>query len=417
MTTPTHEEMVKEGWKKAVYHEPKTIDELLTTFEYWLYLESAEREGFEVILAAALDRDIPGDPLWFYVIAPSGGIKTEFLRALSKYERIYRLDSLTAATFISGKMEKDKETGELYPIAGILESLNKHVLVIKDFTVILSDTEITRHAIFGQLRSIYDGYFEKAFGTMEKPIRVKSKIGLIAGVTPVIDKYTKAHSILGERFLKIRLHPNPKETAEKAFKNLGNEERMREDLATATAYYLNLIRVNEPYPKPSSQQRDSMISMAHYVALMRTRVFCRYYHGQIVDMSITEAEIPTRVAKQLKKLSIGLALVRQHEQVTNEDMATVKRVAKDCAIPARRRIIECFSTFIARNALPFEIADSTKLPRNTVLNELDKMRMLGIVKVKKSLKPKNESDHSSDKELEYYAITNMFGELYDTVYK
>ena len=192
---------------------------------------------------------------------------------------------------------------------------------------------------------------------------------------------------------------------------------MRQDLATATANYLNHVRINTPYPQPSSYQRKQMISIAHYIALMRTRVMARYYHGQIVDMDITEPEVPTRVAKQLKKLAIGLAIVRQHGEITYEDMRIVKRVAKDCAIPTRRRIIEHLATFMDKNVLPFQIADSTKLPLNTVLNELAKMQMLGIVETKKSLAPAKEGEKNSNNELDFFAFTPQFAELHNLVYK
>ena len=332
------EPKVPEGWEQAVFLEPSTLEELYKTYEYWLYLTDLNKEAIDVVLAAALDRDIPGDPFWLYLIAPPGGVKTEIIKALTKYPKIYTLDFLTTATFISGKVAKDKETGEFYPVAGILDQIDGMVLVIKDLTVILSSPDITRTEIYGQLRAIWDGKLEKGVGTLKEPIRVYAKIGIIAGVTPAIDRYTKAHNILGERFLKVRLHFDTQKTTEAAFKNFGQEVKMREDLSTATAYYLNRVRSTRPYPRVTGQQMKDLIQIAHYIALMRTRIMGRYYGGLLTEPYLTEPEVPTRVVKQLKKLAIGLALVRGHNvEVTDKDMATVKRVAEDCSIPVRQK--------------------------------------------------------------------------------
>jgi len=405
MTTP-------EGWKQALYLEPSDLKELHTTFEYWLYLGEEDIEVLDVVLAAALDRDIPGDPFWLYLVAPSGGIKTEFVRALNKYPPIYTIDTLTVNTFISGKVEKDKETGEIYPVAGILDQLDGKVLVIKDFTVVLSSLDATRTEIYGQLRAIHDGYFEKGFGTLKEPIRVTARIGLIVAVTPAIDRYTKAHNLLGERFLKARLHPESQKTAERAFKNLGQEEKMREDLSTATAYYLNRVRSTRPFPRVTGQQMKDLIQIARYIALMRTRIMGRYHQGLLVEPYLTEPEVPTRVVKQLKKLAIGLALVRQHNvEVTEEDMKTIKRMAKDCSIPVRQKIVDGLGTFLdEKGALVFELQETTKLPRNTINNELIKMQLLGIVEVTEIIGEEKSKKKQDD--LEYYNLTKDFRELY-----
>jgi len=408
MTTP--EEM-----KQTVFHEPTNLEELHTTFEYWLYLSDEDKETIDVVLAASLDRDIPGDPLWLYLISPSGGFKTELIRTLKKFPRIYTIDSLTPATFVSGKVEKDNETGDLVPVAGILELIDGKVLVIKDFTVILSSPDLTRTEIYGQLRAIYDGYFEKGFGTLPYPIRVESKIGLIAAVTPAIDHYTKAHNILGERFLKIRQHPNDEETTKQAFRNLGKETLMREVLSAATAFYLQFVRTNKPYPKLSGKQMNKLIKIARYIALMRTRILGRYYHGLLAEPYLTEPEVPTRVVKQLKKLAIGLAIVRQHNTITEEDITTIKRVAKDCAIPVRQKIVEGLGTFLdKKGVLSFEIQSATKLPRNTVINELIRMQLLGIVEVTEEIgQEESEGNKKSKKqdELEYFNFSPTFQEL------
>jgi hypothetical protein len=399
-----------------VNRQPKTFEELLKTYRHWLFLTKDDEEVLAVILATALDQDLPGDPIWIYVIGVPASKKTELVRALSEYPRIYTIDYLTPNTFISGKVAKNKETGEFFPIAGILRDLNGRVLVIKDFTVILSLSDVARTEIYGQLRAIYDGYLERAVGTLKKPIRVEARLGIIAAVTPVIDHYTKAHSLLGERFLKARIKSDQTdESTQKSSDNLGHEMKMRMDLAKATAYYLNLVSKNPKNQQLTREQNDTLILLAKYVSVMRARVFGRYEHGRLVDLEPSEPEVPTRVVKNLKKVALGLAVVRQHENVTDEDVKTVKRVARDCAIPLRQRLVENLArptvTFIGTsNATPASaISDQTNLPLNTVENELAKMVILNIVQIE-TVGEENDS-------ITLYSLTESFRKLYESAKK
>lgn len=393
-----------------VNRQPKTFEELLRTYRHWLFLTKDDEEVIAVILASALDQDLPGDPIWIYVIGVPASKKTKLVRATSKYHRIYTIDSLTTNTFISGKVAKNKETGEFFPVAGILQDLNGKVLV-KDFTVILSLPDVARTEIYGQLRGIYDGYLERAVGTLRKPIRVEARLGIIAAVTPVIDHYTKAHSLLGERFLKTRITSDQNdESTQKSSENLGHEMKMRMDLAEATAYYLDLVSKKRKDQQLSKEQNQTLILLAKYVAVMRARVFGRYEHGRVVDLELSEPEVPTRVVKNLKKLALGLAVVRQHENLTDEDVKTVKRVARDCAIPLRQRLVEKLAmlevTIIGKsNSTPASaISDQTNLPLNTVENELAKMVILKIVQV--------ETVGEKDDSMTLYSLTESFQRLY-----
>ncbi|MBA7692175.1 hypothetical protein ES703_100733 [subsurface metagenome] len=327
----------KEDFKKI---KPKTLEELHTTNTKWLELTPRDKEYIEVVYAVAADREIPGDPVWMYVISPPGGMKTAIARAIMKYDRIYTLDSLTTKTFISGLTEKT-EDGEIVSVAGILKHLDGKTLVIKDFTTILMKHNDIRNEIYGQLRAIYDGYFEAAYGTLPYPIRVRASLGLILCVTPIIDKYIKAHTTLGERFLKIRQHPDSLKTTTRSLKNLGKETEMRLELQIATKYYLSSLDFTK-IPTITDKQTQQLITIAQFVAWGRSHVFCKYFKGQIVSIEPIEVEVPTRVVKQLTKLALLLAVIRQHDLVELSDMKTIVRVALDTIIPKRWAIIQAF---------------------------------------------------------------------------
>ena len=180
-------------------------DEYLQILSHWLYLE--DFQAIDIIMATAISICLPGDPVWLFLIAPAGSSKTELLRSFTG-NLIYTISTLTPQTLISGlKGVKD---------ADLLPKLNGKVLIIKDFTSILSKKNEDQTAIFADLREAYDGYLEKSFGSGVGTKRHESKFGLIAGVTDAIDKYRVVHSQLGERFLKCRLHTRPEAAINRA---------------------------------------------------------------------------------------------------------------------------------------------------------------------------------------------------------
>ena len=371
---------IEERTKRLSEIKPETLEDLHKMNSRWLELTDADKEFLEIIYAAGIDRELPGDPVWLYAIAPSGGMKTAAARSLNKYHRIYTLDTITPSTLISGLSKVNKQTNEIEPAAGILQYLDGKTLVIKDFTTILSQNEENRNELYGQLRAIYDGYFEKAFGSLPQPIRIKANIGLILCVTPIIDEYTKAHTSLGERLIKIRQHPDMEKTTTRSIQNQGKEVEMNFELQNAVAYYLNSLKTNK-LPTITKEQEKQIIELAQLTALSRSHVFAEYSKGQIVGIKMVEAEVPTRLVKQLKKLALLLAIIRKHEAVDAYDMKTVARVSRDSATPKRMRIIEELAKNGARSS--GNISGIIKLHPQTTYNELQLMEALGIVDMNK----------------------------------
>lgn len=368
-----------------------TLQEVKDTFQKWLHLDG-DLDVIDVVMAASIDRRVPGDPLWLLLISPSGGTKTEIVRAnTTKYA--YTLDSLTSHTLISGKIERDKQ-GNLLPVKGILSQIDGKVLIIKDLTVILGTRQEERDAIFSQLRSIYDGYIECGFGTSDKPIRVSARIGLIAAVTPAVDHYTKMYNQLGERFLKIRHNPDSEKATEKAMANMGKEEQMRQELSDAVSRFLNYLEV--PKIEPVSAAFLKQIQrLAQATAILRTPVTINFWKYEVNSALTPSVEYPTRLSKQLLKLAYCLAAVRGKTTVTEVEIQTVQRVARDTAYPNRIRIIVAMENLgnqvptlggmkgtISSQGTQYttrEIAGAADIPLSTCWRELKELEYLNVV--------------------------------------
>jgi hypothetical protein len=347
-----------------------TLNTVLDTYQKWLEL-AGDTEFIETILAARCDRRLPGDSVWLFVVGHSGGTKTETVRSLSGSD-IYTLDSLTDHTFVSGKVEDGK------PVKGILPQLDGKVLVIKDFSVILSMREDVRNAVFSQLRTLHDGYLECGYGTLDEPIRVNAKIGIIAACTPHLDSYGKMNAVLGDRFLRLRHDVEDRKTLGlRAAKNLGKEDEMRTELQSMTSKFIDGLRFKQI--AATEDQLKAFVGMACATSMLRSHVMMKFWNNQVTDYEVApNKEYPTRLTKQFLKLAMLLANVRGHKEIEIADLKTIQRVARDTCIQPRLKIVQHMIKE-GKGCSSKQIADGVGIPKTTVWRELKEMQYLGLV--------------------------------------
>src|SRR5262249_10425450 len=137
-----------------------------------------------------------GEPVWLLIVGPPSSAKTEMLGFLAELPEVESLSELTARTFASGL------TGPNDP--SLLARLKTELLIFKDFTSVLELHREERQRALAQLREIYDGRFDKTWGT-GKVFHWQGRLGFLAACTPVIDRHYSVMSILGQRFVLLRL--------------------------------------------------------------------------------------------------------------------------------------------------------------------------------------------------------------------
>lgn len=307
---------------------PVSLEDVLATFKKWLELE--ETDYIEAILATVVSNEIPGDPVWLFVIGPSGASKTEVLRSFKHLKnKVFITSKLTPQSLISGKQTKEFDPS-------LLPKLNNKTLIIKDFTSILSMRSDAREIIFSDLREAYDGYLDKDFGNIGHK-GYYSHFSLLAGVTPVLDKYTSVQQNLGERFLKIRLNDaNTDLKVNKAIDNENKQEQMREELADVVKQFHNQNFNIKDVELPQKIQ-DRLVDLANFVAMCRTTVSRDPYRKNILTY-LPEYEVGTRLGIQLTKLGRGLATIRGKKEIGEEEFKILKRVGVD-SIPKKVRVL------------------------------------------------------------------------------
>jgi hypothetical protein len=342
----------------------------------------------DVVLGLIAGNAFDNDPLWLYLIGPPSVGKTELLLSVQGRPETYFVSQFTAHSLISGYKEpqpasgsgtkkrrkgkkansassgsseqgnavegnqeaigedEDKHQSTRAPCSedySLLPLLNGKTLIIKDFTVIHQLPGDIRLQILSQLRDAYDGFSSRKVGN-DHIKSYHSKFNLMAGMTPVIEKDWSLNT-LGERFLMLRITVEDRKAhARKALDAVldgvtrtnqatGESTDVRKILQSAVNDFLD----NREWfvPTVETEMRERILDLAEILAVGRTHV----YRDKDDNMPcLPQAEIASRVAKQLVRVGMGVALVRGRRKVTEDEFAVMKRVALD-SLPSNRLML------------------------------------------------------------------------------
>jgi hypothetical protein len=286
-----------------------------------------------MILAATVANRLPGPPVWLMVVAPPSSAKSELIMALGPIEGVRALSRITEHTFASGKKRESNDPKHL-SLLDQMAANGQWLLAIKDFGTIQSLGRDMRNGIFGDLREIYDGAFNAAFGT-GITVNWEGKLGLVVGATPSVDRLHKWSAELGERFVQFR--PSPPDRMRTALKAVAavSQDRVRK-AALGAAYkeaFAHACRGIQQASLPGPL-RLMCAQLADFVAGARTPVH-RSSSSYDTSYQIGEAEGPARLAKVLTQIALGALLCYDGEE--DAVVRLVTRVAVD-SIPGNRRL-------------------------------------------------------------------------------
>lgn len=301
-----------------------TYPELCEIIDKWLLIP--DKNVVKILLACLVSHFFATDPLWMFFVAPPSGSKTELISTVAELPFVRMLSDLTPQTFASGLKAKVDPS--------LLLQLQNHILVMKDFTTVLTMRQEERQMILSQLREIYDGRYSKAFGT-GKVVEWEGRLSFIAGVTPIIDTHSAIFQVMGERFIMYRVPQSESRlVAKKALTNYGNEKQMRLELRIAIKKFflsLSIPPVNDI--ELPDDILEALASIASFTVVARSGVVRDHYRKDLLYIPTPEA--PARLAKQLGVLIKALAVVDGRKKVNWEDFYLTLRVAFD-VIPSNR---------------------------------------------------------------------------------
>ena len=366
-------EKIKEEAKKEVDKETiegidfKTLEKKV---KKWLLVKDSGI--IKLICATVIANQLPTDPVWLFLVASSGGSKTELLQALNKIPVIYPLSSLTPQTFISGMKGKD---------VSLLPKINNKILVFKDFTTILESHPQAQSEILAQLREIYDGSYKREFGT-GKSIEWKGKLGFLAGTTPIIDKCHTVHKSLGERFLQYRIiQPNRKIVLERMKANALLRKKMKEELANAFAGFIKTIEIPKnikEIPRPDKEIDKRIGEIADFISRARSSVIRDNWSRDKDIVFVPAIEMSTRIYLQLYTVAMGLLIVNGGE-FKKEDFKIIYKLGFDSLHYLRRKILirlRKYKGWVKSSTIATGLNYTTK----TIRKYLEDLNVLEIVK-------------------------------------
>lgn len=359
----------KSGRKLPLHSVKETVTK-------WLSLE--DDRIIDVILATVVANDLSADPSWLLVVGPPSNAKTEILRSLDGHQKAHFLSNLTPTTLISGIKPKGK-----IPEPSLLPRLNDKVLILKDFTTVLSMRNEAQAEILAQLREIYDGSYSKAFGN-GKLIEWKGHVGLLGAVTPVYDRHYSVIGTLGDRFLLYRTPDADGRTIGiRAQQMVGQEDAMREEIRDVVHRFLDQFEdLGNLSLKKNEEINKMLVDLACFVAHGRCPVD-RDYHNRNV-LYLPQPEGTPRLVKQLMQLGMGLSLIHGKAGFDLEVYEILKKVGRDLLPTARLKILqylwdEKVIEYLKDRRRTKEIADAVNIPVRTAKFILEDMMLVQLL--------------------------------------
>ena len=294
----------------------------------------------KLVPALLLTHRLPGDPVWAFLVAPPGGSKTEFIKAMTGIESVYPISSLTSKTLVSGAKTGGKNQ------ASLLMRVQDGYLTFEDFTTLASEHRDETSAIMGQLRAIYGGKFDKEFGTGET-ISWEGKITLIAGATHAIHAFRSLFSNMGERFLIYQIEqPGREDAAMRTMENheTGDVHKMRGEMAAALKHLIDeVIEIPEKMPKVSTNMRKELVDIAEFTTRARSTVERDWRSPKKEIIEVYPPEMPTRFAAQLQKLAEALMIINYHingrMELLVDDNELLKKIGFDSISITKRKVL------------------------------------------------------------------------------
>lgn len=396
MLKPYHvrDEPVEE--KESKYKELKitSFEKLAGEFKKWLEMDESMVNALKISMAVVLANQLSGDPLWMFLVGPPGCGKTALLSAFKDAPCCVFQSTVSAQALVSGfRMAEDPS---------LIPKLNGKVFVIKDYTEILARSQPEQEALYGVLRGAYDGHVQRTFGngvTRE----YDSRFSILAAVTPVIDGNTQA--TLGERFLKYRLvHDDHKDDRQihAAIESIGDELEKEKDLQKFAHAFVNRdVKVNAQAMIPD-WVKLRVTALAQLIAVLRAEVEREYYSDMIVRRPMPESG--TRLAKQLIRLGIGLALVEGKKEIDGEVYAMLETVAMDTAKEFHLEIIKYTMEQGGETTRQY-LSDKMRVPLTNLSRQLDDLAMLKAIK-------RIRSERSGRGACTLYQVTKRIRELW-----
>jgi hypothetical protein len=348
------------------------IEDIHASFDRLMLLP--DHGAVSIALAAIVANYATGDPVWPLLVGPPGCGKSELVNALGDVPDVWALSSLTPQTLISGF----EATRGGKPASLLLQIGEFGIVTFKDLTTVLTMNREARGEIIGQLREVADGQTAKSFGTGLR-VQWQGKLGLVAGVTPVIDEQHAFLALMGERFVLYRMPEVTRhELARYSLVRRGDEPELRSSIRQTVAAFLSGFRDCGRLELPG-EFMEPLVGLTDLVTRARTGVSRDRWSRDMLYMP--QAEAPTRLAKQLAQLAAALLAIGVDEA---ETWRLIRKVGWDCVPAVRCAVLDCLGDQV--EPVPMAtVVEMTELPPRTVARTIEDLVALRLVSRRKDV--------------------------------
>jgi len=380
--TPEEEEVAPPPPKRETPKaRPTTLEEARRVFKKWLG-NDYDTNALDAMLATLAAERLGGEPIWLLIISGSGNTKTTTVNACSGVGALVVSTITSEAALLSGTEKKSRAKDAT---GGLLREIGASgVLVIKDFTSILSMNRDLRAQVLGAFREIHDGSWVRKIGNEGgRSIPWEGRIAVIGAVTTAWDTHHSVIASMGDRFILLRVDSKKGRIAagRQAIRNTDQEKKMQAELSAAVGGVIaNMdtagITLNE-------QETETVLAAADLVT--RARTACEYdYQGNVIDAHAPE--MPTRFAKELTQIIRGAVAVGMDRR---EALRLAIRCACDSMPPLRLAIIDDLVGNV--ESTTSDVQRRLNKPWKTVDRQLQSLNMLEVLDVVE--KPWGEERH------------------------
>lgn len=355
---------------------PCTRKEYFAVISEKLVIGEMQRQQMDIFYATIVaNLKTSGRPVWLLIIGPPGCGKTLPMMGVQHSPFTYSCSSFRPTALISGWGVKGGQDVSMLP------KLQNKILMVKDMSSLLSQHSEVVNEIMGLLRDAYDGSCARTYGTgVER--RYASKFGFIGAATPDIDTHWSLNVRLGERFLRFRVKSTLDQVYGKidlSLANIKGETNVDAIIEKASLGYLKHL-TREKVELPHLAMQKEIGRLAQLGAILRTSVARQSYSRQI--LVIPEWEEATRYAKQLAKLALGLAFLREKKENDEEELNDLKAIVRS-GIDAKIEKL-CAAIYKAPNASTHELSVMMGVPAGMVRMWLEDLNIARIVLCKRT---------------------------------
>lgn len=352
----------------------KLLDDVHRVFTKWLG-DNYDMAAIDLVLAAAAAERLTGEPLWVLIVCASSTAKTETVMAISQCSNVVELSTCSSEAALLSGTPSDQAAADA--TGGKLREIEpRGILLVKDFTSILSLNRDKRAALLAAFREVYDGKWDRAVGSEGgRTLTWIGEIGLIGAVTNAWDRHYAAIQQMGDRFMLLRMEIDDRSaTATQAIGNTGKERRMRDEMKTVCRKLIDPIplakRLN--VRNLTSNETTQLVSMSDLATHARTYVEIDPHRIEVIDAD--DPEGPARFAKQLTQIVRGSIVLGKTD---TEAMELAARVARDCIPPLRLKVLRTLG-----DTEYLSIADVAKqigTTRHQIKRALISLHALGLI--------------------------------------